>query len=293
MNDFIILCPHCKTKLSAPEECAGLIFKCPTCNKQIHITESTLQSSTMLERARLLNATYLEYEAATRKIKTFEGFALNKPPAPNHFIPKSIIQDCIMILIGIVVVILVAILSIIYHEKIILYVGLLSIPILVIGVKNCVKITKENQKGKTSELLEKKNYLKDVNFWENAVSQNKQQIHEQKRLAAERLAAIKNSSLLPEIYMDVNYLCYGRHPICAIYTYFTKHRADNLKEAINLYENEEKEAERDHFENEHREIMRLEATRATSEATRAANAVVAEMESRQLERQMRMMNRRH
>ena len=131
-----------------------------------------------------------------------------------------------------------------------------------------------NQRNKEAAEREVQAYPQKVKNWENTVLKQIQlRISKLRNEAAEHLAAIESSTILPPRYKDVDFQFYGEHhPICAIYDYLTDGRVDNVKEAINLYVDEEREAKRDYEAKKHQAEVLEETTKQTQFAERTAKA---------------------
>jgi len=136
------------------------------------------------------------------------------------------------------------------------------------------KMIRTNQEGEKAAEREIQAYQQRVKEWEGMISQTKHEISELDKEAESHLSAVKNNTVLPAHYTDLNYKYHSQHPIVAIFGYFMNGRADTVKEAINLYEAEEREAQRDKANEAHQAKMEEVASTVRPGSTVADTRVV-------------------
>jgi len=117
-------------------------------------------------------------------------------------------------------------------------------------------ITKKKKK-KATEIVYR-NYIgvdfaRETQQWQDSLYEKHKALDASMKRYAEN--AILCNEILPAKYFVFNYEYYGKHPVVAITQYIEDLRADTIKEAINLYETDEREARRDHENSVHRGQM--------------------------------------
>ena len=152
-----------------------------------------------------------------------------------------------------------------------------SVILLVFALVSLVmnSITK-NKKKKTIETTYhnylKVDFAKETQQWQDCLYEKQKTLDESMKIYCQHAALC--SAILPPKYFAPNYEYYGKHPVVAITQYIEDLRADTIKEAINLYEADEREARRDYENNAHRSQMEQHAV-AQTQAARLTQAYAA------------------
>jgi len=111
-------------------------------------------------------------------------------------------------------------------------------------------------------------YAEEVQEWQERMNEKQKVLNRSMSQYLDDEVAL--AGILPAKYLDGGYEYDGAHPVVAITQYLEDGRADTIKEAINLYENEEREARRDNTDNAHRATMQAEARATRIAQERAA-----------------------
>jgi len=99
-------------------------------------------------------------------------------------------------------------------------------------------------------------FAKEVQQWQSRLNAK------QEALKCSVTQYIETSdNLLPEKYLNPGFEYYGEHPVVAIAQYIEDGRVDSIKEALNLYEADEREARRDSENAAHRASMEQNGAR--------------------------------
>ena len=135
----------------------------------------------------------------------------------------------------------------------------------------------KNKKKKTIDATYR-NYIgvdfaKETQQWQDCLYEKQKTLDDSMKRYCQHAALC--SAILPSKYFAPNYEYYGKHPVVAITQYIEDLRADTIKEAINLYEADEREARRDHENNAHRRQMEQHAA-DQAQAARLEQAYAAE-----------------
>ena len=257
--------------------------------------------SEVKEQVRALCLSYLSYLMASRQIKELElKIRANEKPQKKSFEPErledlyissEIWSVCFLgIIFGFIVGFIFRMVGSLFSGE---WIGwtVVWVTITVTSfIQMCVsssRVSSLKEKNAKTEISNQKReeeaeiynqtiYPQRLKEWENTVTQIQYKISELQKEEAKHLADIESNTVLPPRYKNVDYDFYSEHPIFAINDYLENGRADSIKEAINLYENEEREARRDYADNAHRAAMQAEAREARIAQERTARAAERE-----------------
>ena len=111
-------------------------------------------------------------------------------------------------------------------------------------------------------------FPQELRQWQWCMNQKQEALYQ----SEERYKDSQNTcaGILAPKYLDANYEYSGAHPVVAITQYIEDGRADTIKEALNLYEADEREARRDGANAAHRERVERYAFQQARAAERQA-----------------------
>jgi len=247
--------------------------------------------SEVKEQVMALGESYVSCLKAIMKSSELEEkvSSSEKPQEPEPFVPKKLSMGCGTVLCYLIVGACLLFAGMFWSDTsgkedvttalggalVIALPGLIILMITILVRKAASKkLIRTNQEGEKAAEREMQAYQQKVKEWEGMISQTKHEISELDKEAAKHLSAVRNNTVLPANYTDLNYKYHGQHPIVAIFGYFMNGRADTVKEAINLYEAEEREAQRDKVNQAHQAKME-EAASAARPSAAVADTTVA------------------
>jgi len=130
-------------------------------------------------------------------------------------------------------------------------------------------------------------FAQQVRQWQECVDMKHEIAMRSMRQHRDNLEAC--ADILPRKYLEAEKY-YGKHPLLAITQYIEDMRADTIKEAINLYEEDEREARRDQEDAAHKRQVEGYAAQQAYAAQRMADA--SEREARAQEDANKIAKRR-
>jgi len=118
-------------------------------------------------------------------------------------------------------------------------------------------------------IIYKLKFINKIKQWQKRINEKKEVMMNSAGQHLDDIEAL--TGILPEKYLVDDYNFYRKHPLVAIIQYIEDMRADTIKEAINLYEFDEREARRDNENADHRKRLEQHAENRAQAAERMAD----------------------